>query len=248
MEHFWDTIETIGAGYGFSLFGARHLATLALFVGFAALSCKLYKEADEKKRAGLRKLFAVLLLMDEAFKQIGLQIGGNFDASYLPLYLCSINIFLIALHAWRPSEALDNFLYYICIPAATAALLFPTWTSLPAMNFMFLHSTSVHILLAVYPMMLFAAGDIRPSAKGIGKSLLLLLVMAVPIYAVNCLLDTNFMFLMYAPDGNPLAWFRDHFGSHWIGFPVLLAAVGGVMYLPVLRRRRRETAAEKQPL
>ena len=54
MEHFWDTIETIGAGYGFSLFGARHLATLALFVGFAALSCKLYKEADEKKRAELR--------------------------------------------------------------------------------------------------------------------------------------------------------------------------------------------------
>lgn len=152
MEHFWDTIETIGAGYGFSLFGARHLATLALFVGFAALSCKLYKEADEKKRAGLRKLFALLLLADEAFKQIGLQIGGNFDASYLPLHLCSINIFLIALHAWRPSEALDNFLYYICIPAATAALLFPTWTSLPAMNFMFLHSTSVHILLAVYPM------------------------------------------------------------------------------------------------
>ena len=95
------------------------------------------------------------------------------------------------------------------------------------MNFMFLHSTSVHILLAVYPMMLFAAGDIRPSAKGIGKSLLLLLMMAVPIYAVNCLLDTNFMFLMYAPDGNPLAWFRDRFGSHWIGFPVLLAAVGG---------------------
>ena len=247
MEHFWDTIETIGAGYGFSLFGARHLATLALFVGFAALSCKLYKEADEKKRAGLRKLFALLLLADEAFKQIGLQIGGNFDASYLPLHLCSINIFLIALHAWRPSEALDNFLYFICIPAA-AALLFPTWTSLPAANFMFWHSTSVHILLAAYPIMLFSGGDIRPSAKGIGNSLLLLLVMAVPIYAVNCLLDTNFMFLMYAPDGNPLAWFRDRFGSHWIGFPVLLAAVGGVMYLPVLRRRRRETAAEKQPL
>ncbi len=247
MEHFWDTIETIGAGYGFSLFGVRHLATLALFALTAALCCRGYARADEKRRARMRKAFAVLLLMDEAFKQIGLQIGGNFDASYLPLHLCSINIFLIALHAWRPSEALDNFLYYICIPAATAALLFPTWTSLPAMNFMFLHSTSVHILLAVYPMMLFAAGDIRPSAKRIGKSLLLLLVMAVPIYAVNCLLNTNFMFLMYAPDGNPLAWFRDRFGSHWIGFPVLLAAVGGVMYLPVLRRRRRETAAEKQP-
>ena len=84
MEHFWDTIETIGAGYGFSLFGARHLATLALFALTAALCCRGYARADEKRRARMRKAFAVLLLMDEAFKQIGLQIGENFDASYLP--------------------------------------------------------------------------------------------------------------------------------------------------------------------
>ena len=121
VEHFWDTIETIGEGYGFSLFGPRHLATLALFVLTAALCCRAYRRADEKGRARQRKVFAALLLADELFKQVGLQIGGNFDASYLPLQLCSINIFLIALHAWRPSEALDNFLYYICIPAATAA-------------------------------------------------------------------------------------------------------------------------------
>ena len=90
VEHFWDTVDTIGEGFGFSLFGARHLVTLALYIGFAALSCKLYKAADEKKRAQL-------LLADEAFKQIGLQIGGNFSWDYLPLHLCSINIFLIAL-------------------------------------------------------------------------------------------------------------------------------------------------------
>lgn len=94
MEHFWDTVDTIGEGFGFSLFGARHLVTLALYIGFAALSCKLYKEADGKKRAQLRGLFAVLLLADEAFKQIGLQIGGNFNWDYLPLHLCSINISL----------------------------------------------------------------------------------------------------------------------------------------------------------
>ena len=113
VEHFWDTVDTIGEGFGFSLFGARHLVTLALYIGFAALSCKLYKAADEKKRAQLRGLFAVLLLADEAFKQIGLQIGGNFNWDYLPLHLCSINIFLIALHAWKPSRLLDNFLYFI---------------------------------------------------------------------------------------------------------------------------------------
>ena len=227
-------------GFGFSLFGARHLVTLALYIGFAALSCKLYKAADEKKRAQLRGLFAVLLLADEAFKQIGLQIGGNFNWDYLPLHLCSINIFLIALYAWKPSRLLDNFLYFICIPAATAALLFPTWTSLPAANFMFWHSTSVHILLAVYPIMLFSGGDIRPSVRYMGKCFLLLLAMAVPIYCVNLLLDTNFMFLMYAPDGNPLAWFRDHVGYHWIGFPVLLVAVFALMDVPIMLKKRKE--------
>lgn len=239
MECFWDTVDTIGEGFGFSLFGARHLVTLALYIAFAALSCKRYKAADEKRRAQLRKLFAVLLLADEAFKQI----GGNFNWDYLPLHLCSINIFLITLHAWKPNRLLNNFLYFICIPAATAALLFPTWTSLPAANFMFWHSTSVHILLAAYPIMLFSGGEIRPSVKYIGKCFLLLLAMAVPVYCANLLLDTNFMFLMYAPDGNPLAWFRDRFGHHWIGFPVLLAAVFALMDVPVLLKGRQENKA-----
>ena len=64
--------------------------------------------------------------------------------------------------------------------------------------------------------------------------------MAVPIYCVNLLLDTNFMFLMYAPDGNPLAWFRDHVGYHWIGFPVLLVAVFALMDVPIMLKKRKE--------
>jgi uncharacterized membrane protein YwaF len=73
-----------------------------------------------------------------------------------------------------------------------------------------------------------------------GKCFLLLLAMAVPIYCVNLLLDTNFMFLMYAPDGNPLAWFRDHVGYHWIGFPVLLVAVFALMDVPIMLKKRKE--------
>ena len=76
-----------------------------------------------------------------------------------------------------------------------------------------------------------------------GKCFLLLLAMAVPILGVNLLLDTNYMFLMYAPDGNPLAWFRDRFGYHWIGFPVLLAAVFTLMDVPICLRKRKEKKA-----
>ncbi|HJH82716.1 MAG TPA: hypothetical protein OIL99_08840 [Clostridiales bacterium] len=48
------------------------------------------------------------------------------------------------------------------------------------------------------------------------------------------------MFLMYAPDGNPLAWFRDHVGYHWIGFPVLLVAVFALMDVPIMLKKRKE--------
>ena len=127
VEHFWDTVDTIGEGFGFSLFGARHLATLALYIGFAALSCKLYKAADEKKRAQLRGLFAVLLLADEAFKQIGLQIGGNFNWDYLPLHLCSINVFVCLYNTLTDRSWCKEELYALCIPGAALALLCPSW-------------------------------------------------------------------------------------------------------------------------
>ena len=151
--------------YTSSYFGPLHLAWLAGAALFAAACVFLYRKSVPARRRHIRWLFAALLLADEAFKVACLLAGGNYRASYLPLHLCSINIFLIALHALCPSRLLDNFLYAICIPAALAALLFPTWVSLPAANFMHLHSFTVHILLASYPIMLTAGGDIRPQAR-----------------------------------------------------------------------------------
>ena len=84
MEHFLDTIETIGEGYGFPLFGARHLITLAVFLAFTAGSCILYGRADKAGRGKMRKLFAILLLADELFKQ---QEGGENLRRQLKTYL-----------------------------------------------------------------------------------------------------------------------------------------------------------------
>ena len=43
--------------------------------------------------------------------------------------------------------------------------------------------------------------------------------MAVPVYLINLLLDTNFMFLMYAEPGNPLLLFEQYLGHHLWGLP-----------------------------
>lgn len=143
---------------------------------------------------------------------------------------------------WRRTVALllDTFLYFVCLPAACAALLFPTWAPLPPLNFMVIHSFTVHFLLALYPLALTLRGDMDPQPRAFPRCFALLAAMAVPIWFFDRAFGTNFMFLMRAGEGNPLKLF-ERFGSHLLGYPVLLAVVFAVMYL-ILRVLRRRTA------
>ena len=238
MQYFLDTVETIEEGLGFSLFDGIHLFWLALGAVVIIANCLLYRKLGSAGRARWRKAAALLIVADEIFKMVMLTVGGNYMVKYLPLHLCSINIFLIAFHAIRPNDTLGSFLYTVCIPGAMAALLFPTWTTLPVLNFMHLHSTTIHILLVMYPMVLAVNGDVKIEAKMIPKCLLVLLGLAGVALIANLILDTNFMFLMEAEEGNPLTFFEQLWGNHLLGFPVLIAAVLAVMYCPVILYRK----------
>lgn len=244
MEYFWENSDTIVDGLGFQHFDSFHLIWLCGFLLALLLNCLLYRKLSERGRKIWRITVAMLLIADEIFKQIPLLIQGYFQPDYLPLHLCSINIFLIAFHAWKPSNILGNFLYTVCIPGAMAALLFPTWNGLPPANYMLIHSFTVHILLVMYPVVLTVAGDIRPEWKLIPKVLLVLVGLSLVALVCNLLLDTNFMFLMSADPGNPLYLFEELWGSHLWGFPVIITAVLLVMHLPwILFKRVKRTAS-----
>lgn len=238
MGYFLDTTGTIPSGLGFAQFGALHLVWLGMFLVITVASIISYKKFSVKGKQIWKITVASLLAADEIFKVVMLLIGGRYTPDYLPLHLCSINIFVIAYHAFRPSKLVSGYLYTVGIPGAMAALLFPSWTSLPLMNFMHLHSFTVHILLALYPITLAACGELNPQVKKIPGYLLLLVGMAVPIYFVNLWLNTNFMFLMSADPGNPLYLFEQMWGNHLLGFPVLIVAVLLVMYIPLVIWRK----------
>ena len=244
MRYFLDTVDTIPSGVGFSHFGGSHIVWLLITVAVIVSNCIWYRKLSANGKQLWKKIVAILLIADEIFKVVMLLIGERYIPDYLPLHLCSINIFLIAFHAWRPSKILGGYLYTVGIPGAMAALLFPTWTSLPVLNFMYFHSFTVHILLVLYPVVLFASGELSPRLRLLPKYLLLLVVMAIPIYFINLLLNTNFMFLMYAEEGNPLYIFEQIWGSHLLGFPVIIVAVLIVMYGPltIFRKLRYKKA------
>lgn len=234
MKYFFETTESIADGLGFSLFSDLHLLWLGAAIVCLVANLLGYRRLEASGRIRWRKIVAWLLIADELFKMAILIYSGRYGFTYLPFHLCSINIFVIAIHAYKPSEILDNFLYTVCIPGALAALLFPSWTSLPVTSGMHLHSFTVHILLLLYPTVLTLGGDIQPNIRQLPKSLGLLILMAIPIYGLNLLLDTNFMFLMSADPGNPLYFFETLWGNHLLGFPVIIAGVLLVMYGPIV--------------
>ncbi len=180
----------------------------------------------------MRYAVAALIVADEIFKVVCLVSFDNFIPKYLPLQLCSINIFIIAVHALTKSKAIGNFLYTICLPASVLPLIFPTWTKLPIENFMHIHSFTVHLLLALYPLMLTVGGDIKPKLKYVPACLAVLFLLAGVAFAANSVWDTNFMFLRSATKGNPLYAFKKMFGNHLIGYPILIPAVIAVMHIP----------------
>lgn len=246
MENFFLTTEIAPEGVGFSGFGMWHLVWLCVLAASLILCGSLYRRANDAAAARWRKTIAVLIVANEVFlKQIPLILLDHWLPNYLPLHLCSINVFLIAWHAWKGGDLLGDFLYTVCIPGALAALLFPSWTSLPPFCLMSIHSFTIHILLVLYPVLLVARGDVKPDWRRIPLCLAVLLGLAAVALVANLMFDTNFFFLMEADSGNPLYLFETMWGSHLLGFPVLITAVLIVMHVPVIfvRKIRKTKAA-----
>lgn len=241
MQYFLDTTGTIPPDVGFTHFDALHICWLIFAVVFTAAVSFIYKKQDDRERAKTRKILAAALVLDELWKMFWLTVGHRYELQYLPLHLCSINIFIIAYHCFRPNKTMDNFLYIVCIPGALAALLFPSWAVLPLANFMHLHSFTVHTLLVAYPVVLLVNGDIKPELKELPKCLGLLTIFGFIALGANILFDENFMFLMYAEPGNPLYFFEQTLGYHWLGFPIIVFCIIVVMYVvPAIYRKLKK--------
>ena len=229
---FFTTKGDIPKGLGFQTFDQTHILWLLSCVLLCVAACVFYRKLSESKRKNALIVLGVSIFLLEMLKNAVLLWLDEFSWGYLPFHLCGINILLITFDILKQTKVVRSFLYYFAIPGAALALLFPNWTQLPQWNFFNLHSFIIHILLVMYPLLLVTTGqadtDLMSAIKGVG----LLIAMAIPVYFLNLLWDTNFMFLMEPDSGNPLEMFKNLLGSHLWGFPILLPVVIAVMYLP----------------
>ena len=229
---FFVSSENIPEGVGFKTFDSTHLLWLLAGLIFCVCACIFYRRLSENKRKTVLKVLGVYIFCQEMVKNLVLIILGDFSWGYLPFHLCGINILLITFDTIKQTKVVRSFLYYFAIPGAALALLFPNWTKMPVWNFFHLHSFTIHILLVLYPLLLVTTGQAATDLKSALRGVALLVAMAIPVYCLNLLWDTNFMFLMEPDSGNPLEMFEKLLGSHLWGFPILLPVVILIMYLP----------------
>lgn len=95
MEDFWKSVQTIqaerGADYrAFSLFSATHWAELLGAAAVIFLCAVIYYRCREVTRHQILRAVFVLMLADEFMKQAVLLYTGQWNVTYLPLHLCSI--------------------------------------------------------------------------------------------------------------------------------------------------------------
>lgn len=241
---FFVTTDHIPEGVGFQTFGLTHILWLSAGLIFCIAACIFFRKLSADKRKLMLRVLGAYIFLQEMAKNLVLILLGEFDWGYLPFHLCGINILLIAFDTVKQTKTVRSFLYYFAIPGAALALLFPNWTEMPVWNFFHIHSFTIHILLVLYPLLLVTTNQVSTDLKSAFQGVGLLVAMAIPVYFLNLLWDTNFMFLMRPDSGNPLEFFEKLLGSHLWGFPILLPVVILVMYLPLFIIKNRNKRAK----
>ena len=231
MNSFFVFDKGLFPDIGFERFGFGHF--LWLFVGGSGLilGCFAYKKALPERRPRLRLLTASAALALELWRAGLLLSRSLYDLGRLPLHLCSMSIYLCFLHALTGRQGLGQFLYALTLPGAALALLFPDWAGQPLFGFITVSSFLLHFLLVLYPLMQVAAGEIRPQLRRLPGCIGRMLLLALPVYFLNKLWNTNYMFLNLPPAGSPLALFA-FLGNpgYLLGYIPLALGVWALLY------------------
>lgn len=132
---FWANrgdVEAVEPNYlAFHHFDGTHIALLALAGVIIFCAVLIFKRLSTAGRNRFLTVLTVLLLLDELAKY-AIAIGtDDWYWGYLPLHLCSINIFICLIYTLTKKDFFAEILYCLCLPGAAIACLCPHGTTFP---------------------------------------------------------------------------------------------------------------------
>ncbi|MBR3640628.1 MAG: YwaF family protein [Oscillibacter sp.] len=237
-ELFWlyRPASAAADGNGFAVFSAPHILWLVFLTAAAVLFSAVYRRGDGRRRDNMRKGMALFLIFYEILKQCLCPFVGVPAGSYLPLELCSFAEYTILIDAlWPKKPFFGQLLAFVFLPSALIALSVPSATRYPPVSFFAIHQFVMHGGIAAYILARLSTGEIRAKYGGLWLSLLSLIILILPVCALDAACGRNYMFLTWH-ENNPallLVW-KLSGGSggfpYVFGLAALAAIVMHVMY------------------
>lgn len=217
VKYFWLEYSLLPAPQGYALFSRKHIG--ALIVTLAAVSLCLYAfgKWDSHKQTVFLRILAFILPVVELFKTGLLVYEKVYDASYYPLYMCSMGMYLfpliILLGHSRAGSWLSMVSMLIIIPGSFSALLFPNWIGLyPLFSFFSIYSYLWHGILLLFPLCLFKRGAVKETGLSLPKALAFPLLMMPFIHAADLRFGQNYWFFEYPEANNPFYGIYESYG------------------------------------
>ncbi len=251
---FWihrDQIYAKGLDLGFSVFSPGHIIWLLAIAVCSVIVGRFYVRLSETGRSNLRKAIGLSVILLDALKITVMGLFGVNNIEFLPLHLCSVGGLATLVYAlWPGKLKLDQLFGYAFFPAALLAIFFPSANMYPWWNFYCIHIFLYHALIIFYFVMLYMAGEFRPTYSGLLISFAFMAVFAVPIYQINVHFGVNYMFIGMRSDVGVLASLWDNVAAvHGrLAFTLLLGTmffgvlqVLHVIYLIIDRLKKRKT-------
>ena len=205
-------------GLGYPLFGRIHLLCLLVTCLGIIVFILLSLRASEKGQRRIIVTVPFVLIALEAAKDLLLTAQGKFWIGYLPLFPCSIGIYVFLFYFAAKKEEAKHFWGEVALsfvlPCGIFGLLFADWTvSYPVFSFYSLHSYIWHTLLIFYPLFLRLSGRISLRFRDLWMPVAFTGVTAALIYAFDRMTGMNYFWLTEAEPGTPLAFFEDRLGN-----------------------------------
>ncbi|WP_254778778.1 TIGR02206 family membrane protein [Bacillus sp. cl95] len=216
---------------GFELFSTEHLITLGIFFGVCFCLIYFRKKLKAHQNALKWTIFWTLPVC-EISSHLWRILTGQWDVGDLPLHMCSMSSFLAMYLFLKKNVKGFYVLYFIGTLPAILAMVTPEMTYVfPHFHFIeyFLHHSAIPIAALYF--ILFEGYRVPP--KAILYTYIIVNIVAVPIFILNILLDTNFFYLAAPTDAKTILSF---FGSgimYYINLEIAALFVFGITYIPM---------------
>lgn len=233
LDYFFSDPDEIPEELLWHAYDKVHLIWLASIVLVCVISCIVFRRVAPEKQDKVLKVFAVGFVVHEIIKDLLHWYAGTFGLEQLPLHFCGISIMFSLWYAFRPNDLNGAYVYGMSFPGAICALLFPNWTNHPWWHFSSLCSFTIHAELVIFALMAVSGGCLYPKLRVVPKLAGVIIAMAIPIYFLNKMWGTNFMFISDPSPGSPLMPLHDMFGNGYIVAAfVLMVIVWLILFIP----------------